>query len=110
MRYVVLHHTGIPQPHFDLMLELSPDSELSTWRVLHWPPMPEDPFTPLPKHRRDYLEYEGPISGDRGQVNRVAAGSYRLVEASPSKLIVTLDDNQTLSLPRDPANIKPGDQ
>jgi len=33
-----------------------------------------------------------------------------LVEASPSKLIVTLDDNQTLSLPRDPANIKPGDQ
>jgi hypothetical protein len=99
MRYVVLHHTGIREPHFDLMLELSPGSELSTWRLLHWPPMREDQFTPLPKHRREYLEYEGPVSGDRGEVNRVAAGSYRLIETFPSKLIVALGDDQTLSLP-----------
>lgn len=35
-------------------------------------------LTPLPPHRPRYLWYEGPISGDRGQVRRVDAG-YALV-------------------------------
>ncbi len=30
----------------------------------------------LGDHRRDYLEYEGEVSGDRGRVIRVAAGTY----------------------------------
>ncbi|MHC4809532.1 MAG: hypothetical protein ACYTEV_04110 [Planctomycetota bacterium] len=34
-------------------------------------------------HRRHYLAYEGPVSGDRGHVERIAAGRYRLVAGDP---------------------------
>jgi hypothetical protein len=30
----------------------------------------------LGDHRRDYLQLEGPLSGDRGAVTRIASGSY----------------------------------
>lgn len=30
----------------------------------------------LADHRRVYLEYEGPLSGDRGEVRRVASGTF----------------------------------
>jgi hypothetical protein len=99
MRYVVLHHTGIEHPHFDLMLELSPGSELSTWRLPHWPPLPGDKFTALSKHRREYLEYEGPVSRNRGQVKRIVCGVYRVIETAATKLIIAIEDNKTLSLP-----------
>ena len=36
-RYVVLRHEGVAVPHFDLMLESTPDGALSTWRTLDWP-------------------------------------------------------------------------
>ena len=98
-RYVVLHHTGIENPHFDLMLDQSLDSELSTWRLPHWPPLPGDAFMPLTKHRRDYLEYEGPVSGNRGQVKRIAAGHYTVVEQPGEKLVVALKDIGQLALP-----------
>jgi hypothetical protein len=99
LRYVVLHHTGIDKPHYDLMLELSPGSELSTWRLPHWPPLPGDVFTPLAKHRRDYLEYEGQVSNGRGRVKRVNAGSCVIVEKSSNKLTVVLNDVGQLLLP-----------
>jgi len=35
--------------------------------------------TPLGLHRRAYLEYEGPVSGDRGFVKRVTRGEVRTV-------------------------------
>lgn len=31
----------------------------------------------LPDHRKKYLDYEGPISGDRGEVFRVLRGTFR---------------------------------
>jgi hypothetical protein len=34
------------------------------------------PATRLAEHRLAYLEYEGPISGDRGEVRRAAAGEF----------------------------------
>lgn len=37
------------------------------------------PATRLPDHRGLYLAYEGPVSGDRGSVERVAAGRCRIV-------------------------------
>jgi hypothetical protein len=98
LRYVVLHHTGIEQPHYDLMLELSAGSELSTWRLPHWPPQPGDQFTALPKHRREYLEYEGPVSRNRGHVNRVAAGIYRVTRESPTDLAIVCDDGTSIEL------------
>jgi len=98
LRYVILHHTGIERPHYDLMLELSAGSELSTWRLPHWPPHPGDQFIPLAKHRRDYLEYQGPVSGNRGQVKRVAAGHYRVTRSSPSDVAIICDDGTSIEL------------
>jgi hypothetical protein len=78
LRYVVLHHTGIDKPHFDLMLETAPGSLLATWRLPRWPVDEQLPIDKLAAHRRDYLEYEGPLTGNRGEVRRVLAGTYRL--------------------------------
>ncbi len=46
--------------------------------------------TPLPDHRREYLDYEGPVSGDRGHVRRVAAGSFELLRDTPTEWVVRL--------------------
>lgn len=78
-RYVILKHITPPESergtHYDLMLEQ--DGKLLTWAI------PEPPraglrtsVTKLPDHRLDYLDYEGPISGDRGEVRRVDIGEY----------------------------------
>lgn len=78
LRFVVLHHTGVPDPHFDLMLETTPGSPLATWRCRHWPIDRPGALVRLPDHRRQYLEYEGPVSGGRGEVRRVATGTIEL--------------------------------
>jgi hypothetical protein len=100
LRYVVLLHRQIDLPHYDLMVELTPGSDLATWRIAHWPPEANDDFTPLPLHRRHYLEYEGPISGDRGQVLRVASGTHSILENSPSRLLICLEDGRRVELPK----------
>lgn len=75
-RIVVLHHQGIEQPHFDLMIQPKPGAALLTWRCATWPPGlsavegPAIELTRLRDHRSQYLDYEGPVSGDRGQVLR----------------------------------------
>ncbi len=77
-RFVVLHHTGIDPPHYDLMYEREPGGMLATWRLPAWPPPGSIPVEPLGDHRRAYLDYEGPVSGDRGNVRRVASGTCRV--------------------------------
>ena len=76
LRFVVLRHDGIPQPHFDLMFESDPDGRLITFRSPVWPLVEPTDLIPLGEHRREYLAYEGPISGNRGQVRRVAEGTF----------------------------------
>lgn len=75
LRYVILHHEGIAEPHFDLMIETAPGGALFTWRVPCWPIDAGTQLIQLGEHRRDYLEYEGPVSGNRGRVKRIAAGA-----------------------------------
>lgn len=75
-RYVVLHHTGVAQPHYDLMFETRPGPALKTWRSPRWPIEQPTPLEPLADHRADYLTYEGPVSGRRGSVKRVEQGRY----------------------------------
>ena len=78
LRFVVLHHTGLGEPHYDLMLEPEQGANaLLSWRIPAWPLQEGAPLTRLPSHRRAYLDYEGPVSGGRGHVQRVAAGSCR---------------------------------
>jgi len=60
------------------MVEVTPGSPLITWRCDRWPIDQPTALTFLPDHRNAYLEYEGPISGDRGHVSRVETGTYTL--------------------------------
>ena len=89
-RFVVLRHEGVPQPHFDLMIESTPGGKLLTWRSDVWPIVEPTNLKHLGDHRRDYLDYEGPLSGGRGHVKRVAAGTADMHRATDDELIADL--------------------
>jgi len=76
-RFVVLEH-DYPDLHWDLMLESG--EMLMTWSLL---PQPfgefRCPAKRLPDHRKRYLDYEGKVSGGRGSVRRVDAGTFDLL-------------------------------
>jgi hypothetical protein len=83
-RFVILTHDW-PFLHWDLMLEA--DAALRTWRLLEEPgPGRSVPAEPLPDHRRAYLDYEGPVSGDRGTVARWDAGEFTWTEEADRAL------------------------
>ena len=92
-RFVVLFHetpAGASRPsHWDLMLEQG--GALRTW-ALEQEPRSEVSIVAaaLPDHRLAYLDYEGPISGDRGCVTRWDQGAYRIVAESAHELKVEL--------------------
>src|SRR3954469_3481557 len=100
LRYVVLRHESVDDPHFDLMFETKPGSDLVTWRATEWPITDTTEFTPLRPHRRAYLQYEGPISGDRGTVHRLHFANHSIEEESADSLIVKLETGQRLILPK----------
>jgi hypothetical protein len=97
-RYVVLRHDcppGFGKPsHWDVMLER--DGVLLSWSMLDLP-TPGDAgvaATRLADHRVAYLDYEGPVSGDRGEVSRVASGEFRWLERTPSRIALELIDGE----------------
>lgn len=84
-RFVVLRHQDADGVHFDLMLEIGADSPLATWKFIDAPETAVNgPLTGrrIGDHRRIYLDYEGPISGNRGHVTRHDRGTYRLRRCS----------------------------
>jgi hypothetical protein len=87
-RFVVLEHTwrGV---HWDLMLESG--ETLRTWAI-DAPIVTETtlPARILPDHRLAYLEYEGPISWDRGTVRRLDRGTYEARIWTPKRVVVVL--------------------
>jgi hypothetical protein len=74
MRYVILEHDH-PVLHWDLMLEAG--EVLQTWRLAA-PPAPGVAIEAiaLGDHRLAYLDYEGPVSGNRGFVKRWDIGKF----------------------------------
>jgi hypothetical protein len=74
-RFVILEHDH-PVLHWDLMLEAG--DVLRTWR-LDTPPAPGRAVcaVPIGDHRKAYLDYEGPVSGQRGRVKRWDWGVYQ---------------------------------
>lgn len=103
-RYVLLRHECLPEykpSHWDLMLEV--DGVLATWELSDLPaawaavlnleqreirsPMT---VTRLPDHRLAYLDYEGPVSGNRGSVTRIAGGSCKILESNSAMLLAIL--------------------
>lgn len=83
VRFVVLFHTCPQGDHFDLMIESG--ERLATWKISDPPESAAE--RPLPcrrigDHRRMYLDYEGPISGDRGRVTQSDAGRCVVIQKS----------------------------
>jgi hypothetical protein len=75
-RFVVLEHiwAGV---HYDVMLEDVALGSLRTWAVeVPLTPGADLPARELATHRLVYLDYEGPISGDRGSVRRLDRGTF----------------------------------
>src|SRR4051794_18173365 len=100
LRFVILHHTGVPAPHYDLMFETDPGSSLATWRSPIWPITPPILLERINDHRRDYLDYQGPVSNDRGEVTRVAAGTFRFESRTDHRWRITADDGLNLTFLR----------
>lgn len=96
-RFVVLFHTHpVDGDHYDLMFEDGP--ALATWRV---PRPPEQTTRDAPlacnrigDHRRDYLDYEGPVSGNRGFVKRHDAGMCIVSDRSDMRIELCFQGHQ----------------
>ena len=87
-RFVILQHDH-PFLHWDLMLEAG--DVLRTWRLLEEPALGKIvAIEPLGDHRKMYLDYEGPVSGGRGQVQRRDAGSMAWRTDEPERVVVRL--------------------
>ncbi len=88
-RYVILRHETVAGEHFDFMLETG--GALKTWSLSQAPLKGvEIDARALPDHRPAYLDYEGPVSGDRGKVARWDRGTYAVERQSESELTVQL--------------------
>lgn len=80
--FVIQLHSIGNSSHFDLMIE---DGEkLATWQLAALPGSGEAlPARLLPPHRREYLTYQGPVSGDRGSVQIADSGSAQMLSQGP---------------------------
>lgn len=90
LRFAVLHHTGVAEPHYDLLIEISPDAPLRTWRCGTWPLVNAAILNALPDHRHVYLEYEGAVPGGRGEVARIDEGSCTIQLDTATELRIRL--------------------
>src|ERR1700730_7618701 len=82
-RFVILQHDH-PELHWDLMLQAG--ETLRTWRLAKAPELPGEAIvaSAIGDHRPMYLDYEGPVSGGRGQVIRWDQGTYE--EETPGSI------------------------
>lgn len=95
MQMVLLRHE-LPDGtwHFDWMIEAAAGRGLVTFRV---GVRVDDPGTTqfdgerIGEHRREYLNFEGPLSGGRGVVARFAMGNVESVKARDGQIEVRGD-------------------
>jgi hypothetical protein len=85
------HHTPDGSMHYDWMVQrpaFGDRSPLSTFRI--WERIDLAQTTTfeaerLPDHRPEYLDLEGPLSGNRGEVRRLCRGDLLIEHDSPSR-------------------------
>ncbi len=91
--FVILIHSGNGPTHYDLMIRQ--DQALATWRLeqspADLPPGEALPARRIQDHRLEYLDYEGPVSRQRGEVRRLDRGPCRLLECHPTAWRVRLE-------------------
>ena len=88
-RYVILEH-DYPELHWDFMLEsLAADGRhvLKTWRLAKAPASRGERIAAvaLADHRLFYLDYEGPVQENRGNVTRWDQGEYESLATQPGQ-------------------------
>lgn len=93
MKFVVHAHDAA-LPHYDFMLERG--HSLGTWRIDagDLPRLERGETVTAERigdHRREYLEYEGPVSCDRGTVRMYDSGEYRVLHETDDALEVALE-------------------
>ena len=114
-RYVILHHQmpadAVRKSHWDLMLEVG--DALRTWAMESELQTESQIFAvQLADHRRAYLSYQGPISGNRGTVAQWDSGTYEFVEESADRIVISVDGVRcrgTLTLTRLSAELQAAD-
>lgn len=84
LSYVILHHQlADGSRHWDLCLQQA--QRLATWQLLDDPArlasaeIARIAAHRIADHRLAYLDYQGPVSGDRGHVTRIDRGLFRAV-------------------------------
>jgi hypothetical protein len=99
-RTVVLLHEQPGKPdHYDWLIDqpqLHHEHRLITFRTPIRPDMPGEMLAQhAPDHRALYLNYEGPVSKDRGQVTRVLEGTIESIDFDAQELRAVVDWGQT---------------
>lgn len=92
LRFALLNHDH-PTPHCDILLQ-------EGGRLLSWSGEPGchcrtgRSVVQRPDHRLLYLDYEGPVSGNRGHVTRIDAGRLTWIVCMPDRVRVRLSGEQ----------------
>jgi hypothetical protein len=87
-RFIFLIH-DFPELHWDFMLEN--EAALRTWRLSRQPSAPGPiEAQALADHRLAYLDYEGPVSGNRGSVRRFDRGEFAHVVETAERIVIEL--------------------
>jgi hypothetical protein len=109
-RFVILLHKSVAVEHWDVMLEVLVDGcgQLETWSISPQANLHETesgnlnyklksfscPAKKLPYHRIAYLDYEGEISNNRGNVKRIDKGKYQKINDNKFRLYGKLLDGE----------------
>ena len=97
-RFVILEHNHL-ELHWDFMLECG--TVLLTWRFAAAPgPAEAISATRSFDHRLIYLDYEGPLTGGRGQVLRWDRGTFTWQLQAPDRVEVQLNGDRLRGLLR----------
>jgi hypothetical protein len=87
-RFVILEHDH-PRLHWDFFLEQG--DHLCGWRLAEEPrPGRAIAAEAMADHRLLYLDYEGPVSGGRGEVRRWDGGEYSVQRTTDTCLALEL--------------------
>ena len=86
LRFAVLRHSNYPgkPDHYDLVFEVAHGEDTEEAALVKFETgselgAQEIQVTFKGQIRRRYLQYQGPMTGNRGQVQRVDSGTFRLV-------------------------------
>ena len=98
LAFAILEHDH-PHLHWDFFLETP--TALRSWRLERMPDCAGVVNADaLSDHRKAYLDYEGPVSGDRGSVSRIDRGEFDLISSTEHEVTVRLHGQRLRGIAR----------